>query len=127
MMRRMFAAALDTDFPSGPWTGFYQQTGRRYAQDMELTFEGGVIRGAGWDNQGEFVIKGCYDLESREVRWTKKYVGLHNVYYRGFREGKGIWGTWQMPGQRRAGFHIWPLMDAANKRKKAGKAAGSDQ
>jgi hypothetical protein len=113
MMPRMLPAATEVEFPSGAWTGFYQQTGRRYSQDMELTFDGGVVRGAGWDNLGEFVIKGSYDLESREVRWTKLYVGKHRVYYRGFREGKGIWGTWRMPGQKRAGFHVWPVHAAA--------------
>lgn len=113
MILRMLAEATETDFPTGAWTGFYQQTGRRVAQDMELTFADGVIRGAGWDNVGEFVIKGCYDLATREVRWTKKYAGKHNVYYRGFREGVGIWGTYQMPGSKRSGFHVWPLLGPA--------------
>ncbi|MGE3171732.1 MAG: hypothetical protein AB7O97_03840 [Planctomycetota bacterium] len=120
----MFRAAVETDFPSGPWTGFYQRTGRRFAQEMELSFDGGVIRGAGWDNVGEFVIKGCYDLDTREVRWTKKYAG-RNVYYRGFREGKGIWGTWREPGKPRAGFHVWPLGADDDAAKKARRAAGN--
>jgi hypothetical protein len=91
---------------------------------MELTFEGGIVRGAGWDNLGEFVIKGSYYLESREVRWTKCYVGKHRVYHRGFREGKGIWGTWRVPGQKRAGFHVWPLdrAEAANRAARGGKS-----
>lgn len=28
--------------------------------------------------------------------------------YRGFREGKGIWGLWELPNES-GGFHIWPL------------------
>ena len=34
--------------------------------------------------------------------------GAHEVYYRGFREGKGIWGLWELPNES-GGFHIWPL------------------
>lgn len=105
----MAGSGADADFPSGPWTGFYQHRGQRFAQDLELTFDGGVVRGGGWDNVGEFEIKGSYDPGSREVRWTKKYAGQHRVYYHGFREGKGIWGTWEIPGQARSGFHVWPL------------------
>ena len=63
MMEGMDAPATETDFPSGPWAGFYQFDGRCFPQQLELTFEGGVIRGGGWDNVGEFTIKGSYDLE----------------------------------------------------------------
>jgi hypothetical protein len=109
MMGCMDALATEIDFPSGPWAGFYQFDGRCFPQQLELTFEGGVIRGGGWDNIGEFTIKGSYDLESREVRWTKGYAGGRNVYYRGFREGRGIWGTWRIPQKAHAGLHVWPL------------------
>jgi hypothetical protein len=30
------------------------------------------------------------------------------VFYRGFREGKGIWGTWEIKIWLHGGFHIWP-------------------
>jgi len=42
------------------------------------------------------------------VGWTKTYIGAHDVFYRGFREGKGIWGTWEITVHARGGFHIWP-------------------
>ena len=32
----------------------------------------------------------------------------HDVFYRGFREGKGIWGTWEIGSYCGGGFHIWP-------------------
>lgn len=41
--------------------------------------------------------------------WTKTYVGAHDVFYKGFRERKGIWGTWTIRDEARVGFHIWPL------------------
>ena len=43
--------------------------------------------------------------------WMKQYVGKHTVGYRGFNEGKGIWGTWTLTdlgGTFTGGFHIWP-------------------
>ncbi len=101
--------AADSDYPSGPWTGYLQQDGRRIAQDLELTFDDGVLRGAGWDSDGEFVIKGSYDPATREVRWTKKVEGQPNVYFRGFREGVGIWGTYRGANGVGSGFHVWPL------------------
>ena len=38
----------------------------------------------------------------------KAYIAGHDIYYRGFREGKGIWGLRELPNES-GGFHIWPL------------------
>ena len=95
------------DFPSGEWVGYWLEGGSRCRQDLVLNFRSGVLSGSGGDSVGAFSIRGSYDVESREVTWTKKYLGAHDVYYRGFREIKGIWGTWEIEGFR-SGFHIWP-------------------
>ena len=96
-------------FPSGPWTGFYNyRPGDRHRMDLALTFTKGVLSGDGVDDIGRFLIKGRYDTASRECYWTKSYLGAHDVFYRGFREGKGIWGTWEITIQYHGGFHIWP-------------------
>lgn len=100
----------DDGLGSGPWTGFFldPRTGnRRWRKDLVLQFAGGVVRGSGRDAVGEFIIRGRYDVSTREVTWTKRYVGAHDVYYRGFAEIRGIWGTWELSGLR-GGFHIWP-------------------
>ena len=76
--------------------------------DLQLTFAKGAMSGEGMDDIGRFVIKGRYDTASRECYWTKTYVGAHDVFYRGFREGKGIWGTWEITIHEHGGFHIWP-------------------
>jgi len=76
--------------------------------DLQLTFSDGVIAGAGNDDVGPFLIKGTYNAQSRECWWSKTYVGSHTVLYRGFREGKGIWGTWDIGILSHGGFHIWP-------------------
>jgi len=76
--------------------------------DLHLTFTNGNMTGEGNDDVGRFLIKGRYDAASRECYWTKSYVGAHDVFYRGFREGKGIWGTWEIKLLGHGGFHIWP-------------------
>jgi hypothetical protein len=111
------AIDLETDprFPSGPWTGFFLQKviPGRHLMELRLTFRKGVMEGEGRDWVGPFVIRGRYNKDNGECRWTKRYLGKHDVYYKGFNEGKGIWGVWEMPhiptpGFNRGGFHIWP-------------------
>jgi hypothetical protein len=74
---------------------------------LHLTFANGVISGDGNDDIGRFFIKGRCDSRG-ECHWTKTYAGAHDVFYRGFREGKGIWGTWEIGNFAHGGFHIWP-------------------
>src|SRR5687768_16392923 len=96
-------------FPSGAWTGYYQQLGARWRQDLDLTFANGAMHGSGADPVGRFTVRGTYDGASGEVVWRKTYAhGNAPVHYRGFREGKGIWGTWEIAARERSGFHIWP-------------------
>ena len=96
-------------FPSGPWTGFYNYSPKdKHRMDLDLTFAGGRLSGDGNDDVGRFMIHGRYDEKSLECSWTKTYVGKHDVAYRGFREGKGIWGRWEISLFAHGGFHIWP-------------------
>jgi hypothetical protein len=96
-------------YPSGPWAGFYNyQPGDRHRMQLHLTFANGMMSGDGNDDIGRFFIRGRYDTQNAESHWTKTYVGAHDVFYRGFREGKGIWGTWEIGNFAHGGFHIWP-------------------
>ena len=97
------------DFPSGPWTGFYNYgaSTRKHRMDLVLAFADHTVSGDGRDDIGQFVIVGRFDSANAECYWTKTYIGGHDVYYRGFREGKGIWGLWELPNES-GGFHIWP-------------------
>ena len=107
----------DDLFPSGPWTGFYNYSPKdKHRMDLELTFASGKLGGDGNDDVGRFMLHGQYDEKSLECSWTKTYVGQHDVSYRGFREGKGIWGAWEIGLFARGGFHIWP--------KRSGKGEG---
>jgi|GEM_PF-244865 hypothetical protein len=107
-------AGLETDprFPSGPWVGFFKQRYPlvgRFDMELRLTFRQGVVTGEGRDRIGPFdIVAGRYNLESGECRWTKRYRRRHDVFYRGFNEGRGIWGLWEIPPLLRDGFHIWP-------------------
>jgi hypothetical protein len=108
---------LETDprFPSGPWTGFFLQEAipGRHRMELHLTFVGGGLSGEGRDWVGQFILRGRYTVGDGTCHWTKRYLGKHDVFYKGFNEGKGIWGVWEIPasggaGPWRGGFHIWP-------------------
>jgi hypothetical protein len=103
-------AETDDRFPSGPWTGFYLHHGwsEKFRQELSLSFREGVMTGEGLDSIGAFLIRGRYDTEDGRCHWVKRYVGAHDVIYDGFGEGRGIWGTWEIPPLARGGFHIWP-------------------
>jgi hypothetical protein len=75
---------------------------------LDLTFANGSISGDGLDDVGRFLIKGRFDAASLECYWTKTYIGAHDVFYRGFREGKEIWGTWEIWSIYHGGFKIYP-------------------
>ena len=108
---------LETDsrFPSGEWVGFYLQPSvsrDRCRMNLCLTFQSGTFTGEGKDGVGEFMIRGRYDLKTGEVTFHKHYLRQHSVFYRGWNERKGIWGTWEIglraDGLDKDGFHIWP-------------------
>jgi hypothetical protein len=103
----------DPRFPTGRWTGFFLQPvlPGRHLMELLLTFQHGEITGEGRDWVGPFVLRGRYTVEDGRCYWTKRYLGKHDVFYKGFNEGKGIWGTWEMPSEGthwRGGFYIWP-------------------
>ena len=96
-------------FPSGPWIGFYTYASPqdKHRQDFQLSFENGRMDGSGSDDIGFFILRGTYNEDSLEAKWLKTYPGSHDVDYRGFREGKGIYGQWTIGGSS-GGFMIWP-------------------
>jgi len=111
------AQDLETDprFPSGPWTGFWLQSilPGRHMMELRLTFRDGRLDGTGRDRVGAFIFKGRYSVVDGTCEWMKHYVGKHTIVYKGYNEGKGIWGVWEMdpsisPIANRGGFHIWP-------------------
>src|SRR5215469_11408285 len=100
------------EFPSGRWVGYYTygRGTQKHSMDLMLEFKNGMMTGEGADGIGLFVISGNYSGKNGECVWVKQYVGRHAVDYKGYREGKGIWGNWTLYGGR-GGFHIWPLSE----------------
>ena len=107
---RLINAMPEPDLISGPWMGYYSYARRpqRHRMLLGLRFGRGRIVGEGKDDIGHFVIRGQYDLPTRECWWSKGYVGLHEVHYSGLRVGKAIQGTWSV-AKLTGLFRIWPL------------------
>src|SRR5579871_3130443 len=102
----------DSRFPSGPWTGFFLQYWMpgRHKTNLHLTCQGGQLTGTGQDWVGPYTIDGSYNPGTGRCEWTKQYLGRHAVTYRGVNDGRGIWGTWELPQLfglfvDRGGFH----------------------
>jgi hypothetical protein len=107
-------------FPSGSWVGFYNFSPHdKHQMDLRLIFATGKVSGGGNDGIGSFQIRGGYDPNTLECSWIKTYVGSHAVFYRGFRQGKGIWGAWDIGPHSHGGFHIWPRQTGAGEEKNA--------
>src|SRR4051812_1930084 len=103
-MDEQLSVDVETDprFPSGPWVGFFLQPvlPGRHMMDLHLVFRHGSLTGEGRDWVGKFLVRGKYTVEDGKCYWTKRYVGKHDVFYAGFNEGKGIWGTWEITPQK---------------------------
>src|ERR1043166_3952976 len=101
----------DPRFPSGGWVGFWiqkQLPPGRFQTELHLTFVQGVLSGEGRDWVGTYSVRGRYNLADGRSHWTKHYTEKHDVFYEGYNEGKGIWGTWKISDSFHGGFHIWP-------------------
>ena len=76
---------------------------------LNLGFCEARLRGGGIDSVGDFHLMERYDFNSGEV-WMHKTYATHRVIYKVFNEeGKGIWGIWEVIGQDKGRFHIWPV------------------
>jgi hypothetical protein len=76
--------------------------------ELQLSFQNGVLSGEGRDLIGPFIMRGRYQVEDGQCWWSKRYLGKHDVAYKGYNEGKGIWGLWEIAPSSKGGFHIWP-------------------
>ncbi len=104
---------MSRQFPSGEWSGFYIEKHRneRGWMHLYLTFADGQIRGEGTDYVGPWVANGTYQESTGNCRWTKQYVGRHQVWYEGQYSENGIQGSWQIINTD-GPFHIWPKTHA---------------
>lgn len=108
-MEPVESGGIDPQFPSGPWRGYYlyRNGPDRHRMDLRLRFAGGRIDGHGIDDIAPFEIHGSYDADTLDVTFIKVYP-THTVDYRGWRDTRGIWGTWSIGPHATGGFLIWP-------------------
>jgi len=95
--------------PSGPWSGYYHypDSVAKHRMKLGLAFApDGRIEGEGIDDIAPFIISGFFDIETCEASWTKNYIGMHRVEYRGVYDGRSICGEWTIIAS--GGFWIWP-------------------
>jgi hypothetical protein len=97
-------------FPSGEWEGFYTYPNKNAKDQMAtiLEFSGGKVSGSGSDIIGSFAWEGIYDIKAETCSMTKFYMGQHVVYYDGYADENGIWGSWTISEKWKGKFHIWP-------------------
>ncbi len=102
----------DLAMPSGSWSGFYEQHGRHFGQELVLEFADGIVRGDGTDSLGTFVVDGEYRVERGEVRigWIKTYDGAHSVLYLGVLDDRRLRGNWHIHWTS-GGFELSPSGD----------------
>jgi hypothetical protein len=96
--------------PSGPWSGYYlyPHSDVKHRMRMTLTFTSdGKMQGDGIDDVAPFDIDGVFVPATNQAKWTKSYVGMHSVEYRGLYDGRTICGEWMLGGHS-GGFWIWP-------------------
>jgi hypothetical protein len=75
---------------------------------MSLAFSGdGSISGDGIDDIAPFTIDGIFDTVANAASWTKAYIGMHSLEYRGLYNQRSICGTWSFLGTT-GDFWIWP-------------------
>jgi hypothetical protein len=75
---------------------------------LGLTFTpDGEIWGEGIDDVAPFTISGTWHIPTNEATWTKSYLGMHSVEYRGLYDRRSICGTWTLMALT-GGFWIWP-------------------
>jgi hypothetical protein len=77
---------------------------------MSLTLffsPGGQISGEGIDDVAPFAIDGHFDSAANAAAWTKTYIRMHSVEYRGLYNQRSICGDWTL-GSVSGGFWIWP-------------------
>lgn len=69
---------------------------------------GGIVKGHGSDEVGEFTFEGSFSQADPVVRILKQYKGKHAIYYEGRRTSPGeINGDWGFePGEKDGKFRM---------------------
>lgn len=94
---------------------------------LNLTFEvDGSIDGEGGDDVGRFNIRGRFDRQTSSARWTKAYIGRHQVEYAGLYCARSICGDWEL-SKLTGGFWIWPASQGEHESLGVSESAGLEE
>ena len=112
-------------FPSGRWLGWSECADHgRITLRWNLSFVSGRISGSTYERDRLVRISGTYEPEKLECLISQHYTPADLDAFRGFREGKGIWGTWKCSAMGcTGGFLIWPYREDEG----AGEASLSEE
>ena len=103
------------------WKGWYEQNGARSKMVIgKFKVKDNKISGEGQDEVGKFVFAGLYDT-ANEVHFIKRYLGQHEVHYKGKREGQTISGTWSVMGMSGT-FYLYKEREWSGHYKQGGNA-----
>lgn len=98
---------------TGQWTGYYIQYGEKTPMNFKKFYitpvPQGYISGGGEDTVGKFEITGSFNNNATAVRFAKKYIGQHTIYYEGEFTGNAIEGYWMFDygAAKTEQFKIW--------------------
>lgn len=107
------------DQHSGAWLGWSVQHGLRITETLDLQIQGGIIRGQGYDKDGDFELVGTCSSEgavsiTRRYTWTTEptqgSVGYPYLYV-GTWDGTLVSGNWcplLHPHTDGGPFEMWP-------------------
>jgi antitoxin component YwqK of YwqJK toxin-antitoxin module len=94
-----FELNLSSDYVEN-WTGWFEQSGTNTDMALDIHIDETGVFGMGADPVGTFMVRGIYDMSSGKVNFIKKYLGAHEVLYRGkLRFTDGVYtvaGDWEI-------------------------------
>ena len=93
------------------WTGWFKQGEDPTDMTLDLHVDETGVFGLGSDTVGNFVMRGIYQMDTGVIRFIKKYIGQHEVLYRGMLtiNDNGMYlvdGEWEIIDNCKGVFHL---------------------
>jgi hypothetical protein len=78
---KSWTRTVSMDYPSSPWTGFYNYGGstRKHRMNLVLLFANRTVSGHGNDDISRFFVSGGFDQTNGECYWSRSYIGAHDT------------------------------------------------
>jgi hypothetical protein len=99
----------------GRWSGWWRQGLREGHEALDLVISGGIVRGSGQDQDGEFLLEGSLHADGT-ASLTKRYTQLFvprpaRLTCKGHWNGRVLRGSWSGEGEpnHSGPFLLWPV------------------